>query len=72
MTVDEIINYNTSNLIKIYKLNQIGLTNEEIVQAMKPLFVNTKGSRGVGYVKSMLKEYVDDPKKIERANKIPD
>lgn len=72
MTKDEIINYNTTNLIKIYKLNQIGLSEQEIVDAMKPLFANTKGSRGIGYVKSMLKEYIDDPKKIERANKIPD
>ena len=72
MTVDEIINYNTTNLIKVYKLNQLGLSNEEIVEAMKPLFTNTKGPRGVSYVKSILKEFIDDPTKIQKANKIPD
>lgn len=72
MTVDEIVNYDTTNYIKIYKLNQLGLTPEEIADVIKPLFVNTQGVRNAAYVKYMLKAFIDDPKRIQRANKIPD
>ena len=72
MTTQEIINYNTTNFIKVYKLNQIGLSNGEIAEAMKPLFVNTKGNRNASWLKSVLKDYAENPKKIAAANKIKD
>jgi hypothetical protein len=72
MTTQEILNYKTTNQIKIYKLNQIGLSNAEIVEAMKPLYVNTKGSRNEAFVKWLLNEFAKNPQKITIANKIPD
>jgi hypothetical protein len=72
MTQQEIIDYQTTNEIKVYKLNQLGFSNEEIVIAMKPLFVNTKGARGVAYVKTILNDFSQKPEKIKKANKIPD
>jgi hypothetical protein len=72
MTADEIINYKTTKQIKVYKLNQIGLSNAEIVEAIKPLFVGTAGSRNESFVRWVLNEFAENPKKIERANKIRD
>lgn len=73
MTKEEIVKYNTTNQIKIYKLNQIGLTSKEIVDVMTPLFTkNTNPDKRVYYVNSILKEFIKDTSKIEKANKIPD
>jgi hypothetical protein len=72
MTTDEIVNYNTTNYIKVYKLNQLGLSNQEVADAMKPLFTTTKGVRNASWVKSVLKMYEVDPNLIKKANKIQD
>jgi hypothetical protein len=72
MTVDEIINYKTSNLIKVYKLNQLGLSNQQVSDAMKPLFTTTKGVRNDTWVKYILSMFEEDPNMIKKANKIKD
>ena len=72
MTKEEIIAYKTTNQIKIYKLNQIGLSSSEIAQEMQPLFKPGDDSKRVYYVNSILKEFQKDKSKIEKANKIPD
>lgn len=72
MTIDEIVNYKTSNLIKVYKLNQLGLSNQQVADAMKPLFTTTKGVRNDTWVKYILNMFEQDPNMIKKANKIQD
>ena len=74
MTVDEIINYKTTNQIKIYKLNQLGLSNVMIIDAMKQSFnsLQSNDNKKKYYVNSILKEFMKNPEKIQKANKIQD
>jgi hypothetical protein len=54
---DQILQLECKKHVKIYKLNQIGLSNKEIAEAL-----NTN----VGHVYNALKSYKDNPEKAKR------
>jgi transcriptional regulator len=56
---NQVIELTCAKHIKIYKLNQLGLTNKEVAESL-----NTN----VGHVYNVLKSYKEDPKKVEKAN----
>ena len=58
---NQVIELTCAKHIKIYKLNQLGLTNKEVAEAL-----NTN----VGHVYNVLKSYKEDSKKVEKANSI--
>ena len=55
-----VINLNCKKHVKIYKLNQLGLTNKEVASEL-----NTN----VGHVYNVIKSYSLSPEKIESASK---
>ena len=61
MNKEKIIALECKKHIKIYKLNQIGLSNKEIAESLKT---------NIGHVYNALKEYSNKPHKAEVANSI--
>jgi len=59
MTKEEVLLSTCKKHVKIYKLNQLGLSNKEIA---------TELSTNTGHVYNALKKYDLDPKLIEIAN----
>lgn len=59
--INAIYNLDCKKHIKIYKLNQMGLTNKQIADVLMT---------NAGHVYNALKDYKDKPKKAEEANQI--
>lgn len=55
---NEVINMTCKKHVKIYKLNQLGLTNKEIANELQT---------NVGHVYNVLKDYKNNPSKAENA-----